>query len=30
VQMERIARSLNHHARLAFSLEEAEQVFAQR
>ncbi len=30
LQMERIARSLNHHAYLAFSLDEAEQVFAQR
>lgn len=30
LHMERVARLHNHHANLAFSLEEAEQVFAQR
>lgn len=30
VQMERLSRLLNHSAHLAFSLEEAEQVFAGR
>jgi hypothetical protein len=30
LHMERIARQIDHHAHLAFSVEEAEQVFSSR